>query len=196
MAKTETKYIPRLQKQYHETSISYLKDKLGIENAMQIPKFDKVVINIGLGEAKDNSTNLKNALEELTIISGQKAVITYAKKAISNFKIREKDPLGVRVTLRGQRMFEFLDRFISVACPRIRDFSGFRVKGFDGQGNYNFGITEQIIFPEINYDKIDKIRGMNITVVTTAKTDEQSFELLNSIGFPFKRKLQSTEAQA
>jgi large subunit ribosomal protein L5 len=179
MAKTETKYIPRLQKQYHETSISYLKDKLGIENAMQIPKFDKVVINIGLGEAKDNSTNLKNALEELTIISGQKAVITYAKKAISNFKIREKDPLGVRVTLRGQRMFEFLDRFISVACPRIRDFSGFRVKGFDGQGNYNFGITEQIIFPEINYDKIDKIRGMNITVVTTAKTDEQSFELLN-----------------
>jgi len=196
MAKTETKYIPRLQKQYHETSISYLKDKLGIENAMQIPKFDKVVINIGLGDAKDNSTNLKNALEELTIISGQKAVVTYAKKAISNFKIREKDPLGVRVTLRGQRMFEFLDRFISVACPRIRDFSGFRVKGFDGMGNYNFGITEQIIFPEINYDKIDKIRGMNITVVTTAKTDEQSFELLNSIGFPFRRTLQNTEAQA
>ena len=113
MAKTDTKYIPRLQKQYHETSISYLKDKLGIENAMQIPKFDKVVINIGLGEAKDNSTNLKNALEELTIISGQKAVITYAKKAISNFKIREKDPLGVRVTLRGQRMFELHKYFQS-----------------------------------------------------------------------------------
>jgi len=195
MAKTEMKYIPRLQMKYHENSVSYLKDKLGIENVMQIPKFDKIVMNIGLGDAKDNSTNLKNALEELTIISGQKAVVTYAKKAISNFKIREKDPLGVRVTLRGQRMFEFLDRFISVACPRIRDFSGFRVKGFDGMGNYNFGITEQIIFPEINYDKIDKIRGMNITVVTTAKTDEQSFELLNSIGFPFKRTLQANNSE-
>ena len=198
MAKSNDKYIPRLQKQYHETSVSYLKDKLSIQNAMQIPKFEKIVLNMGLGDAKDNSTNLKNALEELTIISGQKAVVTYAKKAISNFKIREKDPMGVRVTLRGQRMFEFLDRFISVACPRIRDFSGFRVKGFDGMGNYNFGITEQIIFPEINYDKVDKIRGLNITVVTTAKTDEQSFELLNSIGFPFRRTLQAknTEAQA
>tara|TARA_Y100001934_G_C12034843_1_gene623113 strand:+ start:150 stop:746 length:597 start_codon:yes stop_codon:yes gene_type:complete len=198
MAKSNDKYIPRLQKQYHETSVSYLKDKLSIQNAMQIPKFEKIVLNMGLGDAKDNSTNLKNALEELTIISGQKAVVTYAKKAISNFKIREKDPMGVRVTLRGQRMFEFLDRFISVACPRIRDFSGFRVKGFDGMGNYNFGITEQIIFPEINYDKVDKIRGLNITVVTTAKTDEQSFELLNSVGFPFRRTLQAknTEAQA
>ena len=198
MAKSNDKYIPRLQKQYHETSVSYLKDKLSIQNAMQIPKFEKIVLNMGLGDAKDNSTNLKNALEELTIISGQKAVVTYAKKAISNFKIREKDPMGVRVTLRGQRMFEFLDRFISVACPRIRDFSGFRVKGFDGMGNYNFGISEQIIFPEINYDKVDKIRGLNITVVTTAKTDEQSFELLNSVGFPFRRTLQAknTEAQA
>tara|TARA_B100000029_G_scaffold456711_1_gene484943 strand:- start:96 stop:692 length:597 start_codon:yes stop_codon:yes gene_type:complete len=198
MAKSNDKYIPRLQKQYHETSVSYLKDKLSIQNAMQIPKFEKIVLNMGLGDAKDNSTNLKNALEELTIISGQKAVVTYAKKAISNFKIREKDPMGVRVTLRGQRMFEFLDRFISVACPRIRDFSGFRVKGFDGMGNYNFGITEQIIFPEINYDKVDKIRGLNITVVTTAKTDEQSFELLNSVGFPFRRTLQAknTEAQS
>ena len=198
MAKTEEKYIPRLQKQYQDTSKSYLKEKLGLGNVMQIPKFDKIVLNMGLGDAKDNSTNLKNALEEMTTISGQKAVVSYAKKAISNFKIREKDPMGVRVTLRGQRMFEFLDRFISVACPRIRDFSGFRVKGFDGRGNYNFGITEQIIFPEIDYDKIDKIRGMNITVVTTAETDEHSFELLNSIGFPFRRILQAnnTEAQA
>ena len=198
MAKTEEKYIPRLQKQYEDTSKSYLKEKLSLDNVMQIPKFDKIVLNMGLGDAKDNSTNLKNALEEMSTISGQKAVVSYAKKAISNFKIREKDPMGVRVTLRGQRMFEFLDRFISVACPRIRDFSGFRVKGFDGRGNYNFGITEQIIFPEIDYDKIDKIRGMNITVVTTAETDEQSFELLNSIGFPFRRTLQAnnTEAQA
>lgn len=197
MAKTEKKYIPRLQKQYNETSISYLKDKLGIKNSMKIPKFEKIVLNMGIGEARDNATNLKNAIQEMTLITGQKAVVTYAKKAISNFKVREKDPMGVRVTLRGKIMFEFLDRFISVACPRVRDFSGFRVKGFDGMGNYNFGITEQIIFPEIDYDKIDKIRGMNITVVTSAVTDEQSFELLNSIGFPFRRSLQAnTEAQA
>ncbi|MBC8198317.1 MAG: 50S ribosomal protein L5 [Candidatus Marinimicrobia bacterium] len=197
MAKTEKKYIPRLQKQYNESSISYLKDKLGIKNAMKIPKFEKIVLNMGIGEARDNATNLKNAIQEMTLITGQKAVVTYAKKAISNFKVREKDPMGVRVTLRGKIMFEFLDRFISVACPRVRDFSGFRVKGFDGMGNYNFGITEQIIFPEIDYDKIDKIRGMNITVVTSAVTDEQSFELLNSIGFPFRRSLQAnTEAQA
>lgn len=187
MAKTEMKYIPRLQMKYHENSVSYLKDKLGIENVMQIPKFDKIVMNIGLGDAKDNSTNLKNALEELTIISGQKAVVTYAKKAISNFKIREKDPLGVRVTLRGQRMFEFLDRFISVACPRIRDFSGFRVKGFDGMGNYNFGITEQIIFPEINYDNIDNIRGMDICINTSANTKDEAKALLEVLEFPFKK---------
>jgi large subunit ribosomal protein L5 len=197
MAKTKEKYIPRLQKQYNDTSISYLKDKLGINNSMKIPKFEKIVLNMGIGEARDNATNLKNAIQEMTSITGQKAVVTYAKKAISNFKVREKDPMGVRVTLRGKIMFEFLDRFISVACPRVRDFSGFRVKGFDGMGNYNFGITEQIIFPEIDYDKIDKIRGMNITVVTSAVTDEQSFELLNSIGFPFRRSLQeNTEAQA
>jgi large subunit ribosomal protein L5 len=196
MAKTEEKYIPRLQKQYHKASISYLKEKLSIGNVMQIPKFEKIVLNMGLGDAKDNSTNLKNALEEMTTISGQKAVVSYAKKAISNFKIREKDPMGVRVTLRGKRMFEFFDRFISVACPRIRDFSGFRVKGFDGRGNYNFGITEQIIFPEIDYDKIDKIRGMNITIVTTAETDEKAFELLNSIGFPFRRTLQENNIEA
>ena len=188
MTNTTQQYKPRLQLKYHEVTLDYLKDKLKVENTMEIPKIDKVVINVGLGNAKENSTNLKNALEELTVIAGQKAVVTYAKKAISNFKIREKDPLGVRVTLRRQRMYEFLDRFISIACPRIRDFSGFRVKGFDGMGNYNFGITEQIIFPEINYDKIDKIRGMNITIVTTAKNDEHSFELLNSVGFPFKRK--------
>ena len=196
MAKTKEKYIPRLQKQYNETSVSYLKEKLGIDNVMQIPKFEKIVLNMGIGEARDNATNLKNAISEMTLISGQKSVVTYAKKAISNFKVRVKDPMGVRVTLRGKRMYEFLDRFISVACPRVRDFSGFRVKGFDGMGNYNFGITEQIIFPEIDYDKVDKIRGMNITVVTSAETDEQSFELLNSIGFPFRRTLQAKNIEA
>ena len=191
MAKTKKNYIPRLQEKYKENSILYLKDKLRIDNIMKIPKFEKIVLNMGIGEARDNATNLKNGISEMTLISGQKAVVTYAKKAISNFKVRVKDPMGVRVTLRRQRMYEFLDRFISIACPRIRDFSGFRVKGFDGMGNYNFGITEQIIFPEIDYDKVDKIRGMNITVVTSAETDEHSFELLNSIGFPFRRTLKA-----
>ena len=187
MTNTIQQYKPRLQSKYHEVTLDYLKDKLKVENTMEIPKIDKVVINVGLGNAKENSTNLKNALEELTIIAGQKAVVTYAKKAISNFKIREKDPLGVRVTLRRQRMYEFLDRFISIACPRIRDFSGFRVKGFDGMGNYNFGITEQIIFPEIFIDQVNKITGMDITIVTTASTDKEAFELLKEFGLPFKK---------
>ena len=188
MAKTKEKYIPRLQKQYNETSVSYLKEKLGIDNVMQIPKFEKIVLNMGIGEARDNATNLKNAISEMTLISGQKSVVTYAKKAISNFKVRVKDPMGVRVTLRGKRMYEFLDRFISVACPRVRDFSGFRVKGFDGMGNYNFGITEQIIFPEIDYDKVKNIQGLNISIVTTGKTDEEAYELLIALGFPIRQK--------
>ncbi len=195
MAKVD--YSPRLVSQYQNTSISYLKDKLNIKNIMRVPKLEKIVLNMGLGDARENANSLKNAVNEMTLISGQKAVTTYAKKAISNFKLRIKDPVGVRVTLRGHRMYEFLDRFISVACPRIRDFSGFRVKGFDGRGNYNFGISEQIIFPEIDYDKVDKIRGINVTVVSTAQSDEEAFELLNSLGFPFRRVLQQQpEAQA
>ena len=195
MAKVD--YSPRLVSQYQNTSISYLKDKLNIKNIMRVPKLEKIVLNMGLGDARENANSLKNAVNEMTLISGQKAVTTYAKKAISNFKLRIKDPVGVRVTLRGHRMYEFLDRFISVACPRIRDFSGFRVKGFDGRGNYNFGISEQIIFPEIDYDKVDKIRGINVTVVSTAQSDDEAFELLNSLGFPFRRVLQhQPEAQA
>jgi len=195
MAKVD--YSPRLVSQYQNTSISYLKDKLNIKNIMRVPKLEKIVLNMGLGDARENANSLKNAVNEMTLISGQKAVTTYAKKAISNFKLRIKDPVGVRVTLRGHRMYEFLDRFISVACPRIRDFSGFRVKGFDGRGNYNFGISEQIIFPEIDYDKVDKIRGINVTVVSTAQSDDEAFELLNSLGFPFRRVLQQQpEAQA
>lgn len=194
----KTEYSPRLISQYKNVSVSYLMEKLNIKNIMGVPRLEKIVLNMGLGDAKENANSLKNAVKEMTLIAGQKAVTTYAKKAISNFKLRLKDPVGVRVTLRGYRMYEFLDRFISVACPRIRDFSGFRVKGFDGRGNYNFGITEQIIFPEIIYDKVDKIRGINITVVTTADSDEESFELLNSMGFPFRRSLtsQNPEAQA
>jgi len=180
--------VPRLLKKYKDKSITYLKDKLELKNPMRIPKLTKVILNMGLGDAKENSNSLKNSVQELTLISGQKPVITYSKKAISNFKIRAKDPVGVRVTIRGVRMYEFLDRFISVATPRIKDFRGLPAKGFDGRGNYNFGIDEQIIFPEIDYDKIDKVRGMNITIVTTAHSDEEAYELLLSLGMPIRQK--------
>ncbi len=184
----EEKYIPRLLKQFKESTQTEVGKKLGIKNVMRIPKLEKIVLNMGIGDAKDNKNHILQAVEELTTISGQQAVKTFAKKAISNFKIREMDPLGVRVTLRNERMYEFLDRFISVASPRIRDFQGFPSKGFDGNGNYNFGLTEQIVFPEINYDKVNKIRGMNITIVTSAQTDEEAYELLLALGFPIRQK--------
>ncbi|MBC8213982.1 MAG: 50S ribosomal protein L5 [Candidatus Marinimicrobia bacterium] len=180
--------IPRLLKHYRDVSFSYLKEKLELTNAMRVPKITKIVLNMGLGDAKENSNSLKNSVQELTLISGQKPVITYSKKAISNFKIRAKDPVGARVTIRGIRMYEFLDRFISVATPRIKDFRGLSAKGFDGRGNYNFGIDEQVIFPEIDYDKIDKVRGMNITIVTNAHSDEEAYELLLSLGMPIRQK--------
>ena len=167
-------YIPRLKNKYNNEVISYLSNQLGFSNPMRIPKLTKVVLNVGIGDARDNSNFIKNAVEELSIISGQKPIITKSKKAISNFKLRVNDPVGVSVTLRRDRMYEFLDRFISAASPRIRDFRGLSNKGFDGRGNYNFGITEQIIFPEIDFDKIHKIRGMNITIVTTAQTDDEA----------------------
>ena len=181
-------YIPRLKVKYDKEIVPYLSSQLGISNLMRIPKIVKVVLNIGIGDAKENSNWLKNTVEELSIISGQKPIITKSKKAISNFKLRVNDPVGVSVTLRRDRMYEFLDRFISAASPRIRDFRGLPNKGFDGMGNYNFGITEQIIFPEIDFDKINKIRGMNITIVTTAQTDDESYELLKSLGMPIKEK--------
>ena len=189
MAEKQTNgYIPRLLSQYKETSMDFLKKKLNIQNIHRIPKLDKIMLNVGIGDAKESANTLKNVISEMTIISGQKPVTAYAKKPISNFKIRKGDPVGVFVTLRGYRMYEFLDRFISTATPRIRDFRGFRPRGFDGRGNYNFGITEQVIFPEINYDKIDKIRGMNITIVTSGNTDEEALELLVSLGFPIRQK--------
>ena len=199
MAQNNSKvYIPRLLMHYKESSIPYLKDKLKIQNIHRLPKLKKIVLNIGLGDAKDNANTIKNTISELTLISGQKPVTAYAKKPISNFKIRKGDPVGVFVTLRGFRMYEFLERFISTATPRIRDFNGFRPKGFDGRGNYNFGITEQVIFPEINYDKIDMIRGMNLTIVTSGNTDREAFELLLNLGFPIrvkkKENLESAEA--
>ena len=185
---SESAYIPRLKTTYRKEIFSKLKDTCNLENSMLVPYVEKIVLNMGLGDAKVNKNSLKQAQEELSIISGQRAVITYSKKAISNFKIREGDPVGIRVTLRGNRMYEFLDRFISVASPRIRDFRGISNNGFDGRGNYNFGIDEQIIFPEIDYDKVNEIRGMNCTVVTSTDSDQHAYELLKLFGFPIKDK--------
>ena len=193
MAKEKNNYRPRLLKKYNDTVHKYLSGKLSIDNFMRVPRIEKVVVNMGLGDAKEHKNWLASAIEEMAIISGQKAVVTLAKKAISNFKIRDNDPVGVSVTLRANKMYEFLDRFISVAAPRIRDFKGLPTKGFDGSGNYNFGISEQIIFPEINYDKVDNIRGMNISVVTTGKTDEEAYELLLAMGLPIRQKNKKIE---
>ena len=196
MAKENNNYKPRLLVKYNEVVHKYLSDRLGIQNAMRIPKLEKVVLNMGLGDAKENKKWLTSGVEELTTIAGQKAVITISKKAISNFKIREGDPVGIRVTLRGNKMYEFLDRFISVASPRIRDFRGLSAKGFDGRGNYNFGVTEQIIFPEIDYDKINNIKGLNISIVTTGETDEEAYELLVALGLPIRQKKKKIEEGA
>ena len=196
MAKENNNYKPRLLVKYNEVVHKYLSDRLGIQNAMRIPKLEKVVLNMGLGDAKENKKWLTSGVEELTTIAGQKAVITISKKAISNFKIREGDPVGIRVTLRGNKMYEFLDRFISVASPRIRDFRGLSAKGFDGGGNYNFGITEQIIFPEIDYDNVNNIRGLNVSIVTTGETDEEAYELLVAIGVPIRQKKKKLEEGA
>mgnify|MGYP001483211061 CR=1 FL=1 len=182
------KYIPRLSLHYKDSVINDLGKKLNISNLMRIPKLVKVVLNMGIGDARDHSNWLSQAVDEITTITGQKPVITKAKKAISNFKLREGDPVGVSITLRRDRMYEFLDRFICIASPRIRDFRGLPNKGFDGRGNYNFGIDEQIIFPEIDYDKVNQIRGLNITIVTTAQTDKEALELLLSIGVPIRKK--------
>ena len=196
MAKENNNYKPRLLVKYNEVVHKYLSDRLGIQNTMRIPKLEKVVLNMGLGDAKEHKKWLTSGVEELTTIAGQKAVITISKKAISNFKIREGDPVGIRVTLRGNKMYEYLDRFISVASPRIRDFRGLSAKGFDGRGNYNFGVTEQIIFPEIDYDKINNIRGLNISIVTTGETDEEAYELLVALGLPIRQKKKKIEEGA
>ena len=182
-------YQPRLLVKYNEVVQKYLANQLGIKNIMRIPKIEKIVLNMGIGDAKEHKNWLTSGIEELTTIAGQKAVVTNSKKAISNFKIREGDPVGIRVTLRSEKMYEFVDRFISVASPRIRDFRGLSTKGFDGRGNYNFGVNEQIIFPEIDYDKINNIKGMNISIVTTGKTDEEAYELLFAMGLPIRQKI-------
>ena len=196
MAKDNSNYTPRLLTKYNEVVHKHLSKRLDINNAMRVPKLEKIVLNMGLGDAKENKKWLTSGVEELTTIAGQKAVVTISKKAISNFKIREGDPVGIRVTLRGSKMYEFLDRFISIASPRIRDFRGLSAKGFDGRGNYNFGITEQIIFPEIDYDKINNIRGINISIVTSSATDEEAYELLVALGLPIRQKKKKLEEGA
>lgn len=180
-------YNPRLIEKYKKEVVPFLQTRFGYQNIHEVPRLVKISINAGVGEAIQDAKALESAVSDLTLISGQKPVITRAKKSISNFKLRKGMKIGARVTLRSQRMWEFFDRFVSIAVPRVRDFRGYSEKSFDGRGNYSLGIKEQIIFPEINVDKIDKIRGLDITFVTTAKTDEEGFELLRALGFPFKK---------
>ncbi|WP_207536015.1 50S ribosomal protein L5 [Desertivirga arenae] len=181
-------YVPRLKSKYKEEIRTALKDKFQYKSVMQVPKLEKIAINQGVGSATSDKKQIENALNELTTITGQQAVPAKSKKDISNFKLRKGMPIGVRVTLRDNKMYEFLDRLIAVALPRIRDFKGINDKGFDGNGNYTLGISEQIIFPEINIDKINKIQGMDITFVTSAKNDVEALELLKQFGLPFKNQ--------
>ncbi len=177
----------RLHEKYKSEVISSLQKRLGAKSVMQVPHLEKVVINVCLGDAVQNPKLVQTAAEELGVISGQKAVVTKAKKAISNFKLREGMPIGACVTLRRERMWAFLDRLINLALPRVRDFRGLPVKGFDGRGNYNLGLKEQIVFPEINYDRIEKVRGMNITICTSSKDDDGGRALLEALGLPFRK---------
>lgn len=179
--------MSRLKDLYNSQIKNDLREKFNYKNVMEIPKLEKIVINIGVGEAVTNSKALDAAVNDLTAIAGQKPIITRAKKSIANFKIREDMPIGCKVTLRGERMYEFLDKLINIAIPRVRDFRGVRATSFDGRGNYSLGIKEQLIFPEIDYDKIDQVRGMDIIMVTSAKTDEEARELLRAFGMPFKK---------
>lgn len=178
--------MPRLQDFYKNTVVAALQKQFGYKSVMEVPRITKITLNMGVGEAVADKKVLEHALADMTKIAGQKPVTTKARKSIAGFKIREGYPIGCMVTLRGARMFEFLDRLISIALPRVRDFRGISAKGFDGKGNYNLGIKEQIIFPEIEYDKVDALRGMNISITTTAKTDEEAKALLLSFKFPFK----------
>lgn len=178
--------MARLQEQYKTEIVPRLKEKFGYRNVMQVPRLSKIVVNMGLGDAIENVKVIETAADEIAIITGQKPVVTKARKSIANFKLREGVPIGVMVTLRRDRMYHFLDKLIAIALPRVRDFKGVSPRGFDGRGNYTLGIKEQIMFPEVNYDKIDKIRGMNITIVTTARTDEEGLELLRLVGIPFR----------
>jgi large subunit ribosomal protein L5 len=178
-------YTPRLKTAYTDELRPKLKDELQLSTLMQVPRLEKITLNMGVGEAKTDAKALDSAIDELTTIAGQRAQVRRARKSIAQFKIREGMPVGARVTLRGARMYEFLDRLVSIALPRIRDFRGLNPRSFDGRGNYSLGITEQIIFPEINYDDIQQVRGLDVAITTTAKTDEEAFALLRDLGLPF-----------
>ena len=182
----EAAYAPRLLDRYRDTAVPALRERFGYRNSMQVPRVSKVTLNVGLGEALTNARLLEAAAEELGQISGQKAVITKARKSIANFRLREGQSIGCTVTLRRNRMWEFLDRLLNVALPRVRDFRGVSPRSFDGRGNYTLGLKEQIIFPEIDYDKVERIRGLNVSIVTTASTDEEGQVLLSALGMPFR----------
>lgn len=184
---TTKTYIPRLKKKYYDEVVPAMMKEFAYKNIMQVPKIEKIVVNQGIGEATQDRKLIESALNELTMITGQKAIATYAKKDINNFKIRKGMPIGTKVTLRNDNMYEFLDRLISIAIPRIRDFHGISDNGFDGRGNFSFGISEQIIFPEINMDKVNKILGMDINIITNAKTDKEAYALLKFMGIPFRK---------
>lgn len=178
--------LARFKERYQTEVVPALMERFSYNNVMQAPRFDKVVLNIGVGEAVEDPKTIEAATNDLEIISGQKPIITYAKKSVAAYKLREGMPIGCKVTLRGQRMYEFLDRLISITLPRIRDFRGLSEKSFDGRGNYSIGLREQLVFPEIEYDKIDKVRGLSVTIGTTAETDEEGYELLKLMGMPFR----------
>jgi large subunit ribosomal protein L5 len=180
--------MPRYKRRYHEELRPRLKEQLGLRNIMEVPRLEKIVLNMGVGKALQQQSLIEGAVRDLEVITGQKPVVTKAKKSIAGFKLREGNAIGVKVTLRGDRMWEFFDRLISIAVPRIRDFRGLPRTSFDGHGNYTFGVTEQLIFPEIDYDTVDTTRGMDITIVTTARTDAEGRALLEALGFPFKRE--------
>ena len=187
-------YTPRLKAKYEDEIVKAMTEKFGYTNRLQVPKIEKITLNMGVGEASQDKKKIQTAAEEMALIAGQKPVITKAKKSIAQFKLRDGMPIGCKVNLRRARMYEFLDRLVTVAMPRIRDFRGLNPKSFDGRGNYAMGIKEQIIFPEISYDKIDKVRGMDIIVTTTAKTDDEARELLSLFGFPFPAEAEEKAA--
>jgi large subunit ribosomal protein L5 len=186
---------PRMKAIYDDRIIKAMTEKFGYKNVMEVPRLDKIVLNMGVGEATQDKKKVEQAAGEMELIAGQKPVVTKAKKSIAQFKLREGMPIGVKVTLRRERMYEFLDRFITIALPRVRDFRGLNPKSFDGRGNYACGLKEQLVFPEINYDRIDKVRGMDVIVTTTAKTDDEARELLRLFGFPFPPEAEETGAE-
>jgi large subunit ribosomal protein L5 len=190
----EQKYIPRLRRDFDERIAPAMMEKFGYKNRMEIPRIEKIVLNMGVGEASQDKKHVTTAAAEMELIAGQKPVITKAKKSIAQFKLREGMPIGVKVTLRKERMYEFLDRLVTIALPRVRDFRGLNPKSFDGRGNYAMGLKEQLIFPEISYDKVDKVRGMDVIVTTSAKTDDEARELLRLFNFPFPQTEEQQQA--